>query len=58
MTPYYQDEFVTLYCGDAVKLLAAKSLGLTAVGIELQESYCAIAAERLSQNVLDFGGAA
>ncbi len=42
------------FAGTGTTLLVAKELGRRAVGIELNADYCAMAGERLKQDVLDF----
>lgn len=50
------DSILDPFAGSGTTLLAARTLGRKAVGYEMSEKYCELAASRLDQQMFDFGG--
>ena len=46
------------FCGSGTTAVAARALGLRFVGVEGEESWCEVIANRLGQGLLDLGGVA
>lgn len=48
------DVILDFCCGAGTTLRAAKDMGLRAIGVEIKEEYCELAASNMAQSVLNF----
>jgi hypothetical protein len=56
---WWSDEVVLdPFAGSGTTLLAAKEMGKRAIGIEIEERFCEMAANRVAQHFMDFGASA